>query len=142
MNNDETAKSQISNGKSQKIPNSNSSNPKRFDLEDRTYAFAEKVRQFIRRLPKTIANGNDSLQLLRSSGSAGSNYIEANGALGKKDFLMRIKICKKESRESRFWLRLIFIDSDAEIQKVREELIQEAAELASIFGAIIRKFEK
>ncbi len=74
-------------------------NPKRYDLEDRTFEFATKVRKFVRRLNKDIANFDDCKQLIRSSGSVGANYIEANEALSKKDFAMRIKICRKEANE-------------------------------------------
>ena len=78
-----------------------------------------------------------SKQLIRSSSSVGANYIEANEALSKKDFLMRIKICKKESKESRYWLRLLTCP-DGLTQK-RDELWEEATELMKIFGAIIEK---
>ena len=82
-------------------------NAKTYDLEDRTLTFAKKVRAFIRKLSKTIANIEDGKQLIKASGSIGSNYIEANEALSKKDFVMRIKIGRKEAKESRYWLRLI-----------------------------------
>src|SRR6266581_1809621 len=82
-------------------------NPKRYDLEERTYEFARRVRAFIRLLHKTLANIEDAKQLIRASGSVGSNYIEANEALSKKDFVMRVKICRKEAKESRFFLRLV-----------------------------------
>jgi len=68
----------------------------------------------------------------------GANYIEANEALSKKDFAMRIKICRKEAKESRYWLRLIEVNGpDAE--KQRKLLIQEATELMKIFGSILEK---
>ena len=73
---------------------------KQYDLEERTFDFAAKVRLFIKRLPRTLANLEDSKQLVRASGSVGANYIEANEALGKKDFLMRVRICRKEAKES------------------------------------------
>jgi len=72
--------------------------PKHYDLEDRTFQFALRVRAFVKRLPKTIANIKDSGQLVDSSGSVGANYIEANEAISKKDFVFRIKICRKESK--------------------------------------------
>jgi four helix bundle protein len=74
-------------------------NPKRFDLEDRTFAFAKRARAFVKGLNKTIANVEDSRQLIRSSGSVGANYIEANEALSKKDFVLRIKISRKEAKK-------------------------------------------
>ena len=82
-------------------------NRKRYDLEDRTLAFAERVRALIRRLPKTLGNIEDARQVIRASGSVGANYIEANEALSKKDFVFRIKVCRKEAKESRYWLRLL-----------------------------------
>lgn len=75
-----------------------------YDLEDRTFDFAKLVREFVKLLPKTLANLEDIQQVVRSSGSVGANYIEANESLSKKDFLMRIKICRKEAKESRYWL--------------------------------------
>jgi four helix bundle protein len=76
-------------------------NSKQYDLEERTFKFAQRVRAFVKKLDKTIANIEDGKQLVRASGSVGANYIEANEALSKKDFVMRIKICRKEAKESR-----------------------------------------
>lgn len=69
-----------------------------YDLENRTYNFAKDVRSFIQIIPKRITNLDDCKQLIRSSGSVGANYIEANNSLSKKDFIMRIKISKKRSK--------------------------------------------
>ena len=80
---------------------------KPYDLEERTFQFAKAVRLFVKTLPKTIANIEDSKQLVKASGSVGANYREANESLSKKDFLMRIKISRKEAKESAYWLRLI-----------------------------------
>ena len=115
-------------------------NSKQYDLEDRTLEFAKEVREFIRKLPKTIINLEDSKQIIRSSGSVGANYIEANESLGKKDFLMRIKICRKEAKESKYWLNLINVEND-KLEKERKKLIQESTELTNIFEAILRKSE-
>jgi len=68
-------------------------NSKQYDLEDRTYNFAKRVRDFIKSVPKSITNIENCRQLTRSSGSVGANYIEANESLSKKDFILRIKIC-------------------------------------------------
>jgi four helix bundle protein len=114
-------------------------NSKRFDLEDRTFAFAKCCRAFIKTLAKTIGNIEDARQLVRSSGSVGANYIEANESLSKKDFVLRIKICRKEAKESRYWLRLLEAENKAAIE--RDALVQEAQELMNIFGAIVRKSE-
>ena len=96
---------------------------------------------FTKQIPKTLAN-EDFKQLVRSSGSVGANYIEATEFISKKDFLMRIKICRKEAKESRYWLRLVDTADDAAREKYRNDLIREATELTSIFGAILRKSEK
>ena len=77
--------------------------------------------------------------MTRSSGSVGANYIEANGSLGKKDFVMRVRICRKEAKESRFWLKLIDADNDQFIEARRQELLNELQELISIFSTILRK---
>ena len=116
-------------------------NSKPYDLEDRTLAYAKRVRAFVKKLPKTIANIEDIKQLVRASGSVGANYIEANESLSKKDFIMRIKICRKEAKESRYWLRLIDTNGEMELEKERKDLEQEATELMNIFGSILRKSE-
>ena len=76
-----------------------------YDLEERTFQFAKAVRLFVKMLPKTTANSEDGKQVVKSSGSVGANYREANESLSKKDFLMRIKISRKEAKESSYWLR-------------------------------------
>ena len=114
---------------------------KQYDLEDRTFIFAKDVRAFVKLIPKTLATIEDTKQVVRASGSVGANYIEANESLSKKDFVMRIKICRKEAKESRYWLRLIDAGDDSTVEKYRNDLVQEATELTSIFGAILRKSE-
>src|ERR1017187_2799703 len=116
-------------------------NSKQYDLEERTYEFARAVRGLVKQLPRTLANIEDARQLVNASGSVGANYIEANEALSKKDFVMRIKISRKEAKESNYWLRLIFSNGKADLNTRRESLMQEATELTSIFGAILRKAE-
>ena len=112
-------------------------NSKHYDLEERTLQFAKLVIALVNRLPKTLPNIEIGRQLVRSSGSVGSNYIEANEALSKKDFGVRIKICRKESKESRYWLKLIQVKREDEGE--RESLILEATELMKIFGSIVEK---
>jgi four helix bundle protein len=114
-------------------------NSKQYDLGDRTFAFAKRVRAFVKKLPKTPANIEDGRQLIKASGSVGANYIEANEALSKKDCLMRIKICRKESKESRYWLRLVDTGGNGELERERRALENEAGELTHIFGSIITK---
>jgi four helix bundle protein len=112
-----------------------------YDLEDRTYEFARRVRAFVKRLPRTVSNFEDVKQLVKSSGSVGANYLEANEALSKKDFAMRVKISRKESKETHYWLRLVDTGDDASIETERQQLVQESTELMKIFGAIVRSTE-
>ena len=116
-------------------------NTKLYNLEARSFIFAQQVRAFVKQLPRTLANTEDAKQLVRASGSVGANYIEANDSLGKKDFLMRIKICRKEAKECRFWLGLIDTGDEPEMCTKQANLAQEATELMNIFGAILRKSE-
>lgn len=110
---------------------------KPYDLEERTARFAESCRDFIKKLPRSTANIEYSKQLVRSSGSQAANYIEANEALGRKDFLMRIRISRKESKESCLWLRLCEVKIEDESE--RSGLLKEAGELRNIFTAILNK---
>jgi four helix bundle protein len=114
---------------------------KQYDLEERTFRFAQNVRAFTKAIPKGIENHEDAKQLVRASGSVGANYIEANEALSKRDFVMRIKISRKESKESRFFLRLMDSGGNPALAEEQIRLIQEAQELTNIFGAIVRKSE-
>ena len=112
---------------------------KTYDLEDRTLEFAKEVRKFVKQLPQHTANVEDSKQVIRSSGSVGANYIEANEAFSKKDFIFRIKICRKEAKESRYWLRLIDTDNSKTLTEQCQKLVKESQELMNIFGAILHK---
>lgn len=111
------------------------------DLEERTFEFAESVRAFVKQLPKTISNTEDIRQLVRASGSVAANWVEADEALSKKDFLMRVKICRKEAKESRLFLRLVDAGLAKATLAVREGLATEARELTLIFSSIISKNE-
>jgi four helix bundle protein len=111
----------------------------RFDLEHRTFTFAKDVRFFVKQLTRTMANIEDGSQLIRSSGSVGANYVEANESLSRKDFILRIKICRKEARESAYWLKLIDIGSGSTAAIQRDPLVREAHELTRIFTSIVQK---
>ncbi len=114
---------------------------KPFDLEERTYLFARDCRFYVQKLPKTISNIEDGKQVIRSSGSVGANYIEANEKLGDKDLSFRLKIARKEAKESKYWLRLLQeLNPDFEITS--KELIFESEELRKILSAIISKTTK
>ena len=110
-----------------------------YDLEERTCKYAVRVRAFVKRLPPTLGNREDGRQLVRSSGSAGANYIEANESLSKKDFCLRIKIARKEAKESRYWLRLLDTCDDLELDQELAGLIQESTELLKILSSILQK---
>ena len=110
----------------------------KFDLEERTFVFANNVRNIVYQLPKSIVNIEDGRQVTRSSGSVGANYIEANEALGCKDFLLRIKTSRKEAKETIYWLKLLK-NFNKSFEKEIDILIIEANELMLIFNSIIMK---
>lgn len=110
---------------------------KKYDLEERTLRYAKDVRKYLRSVPRDVINIEDIKQCTRASGSIGANYREANDSLSKKDFLMRIKISRKESKETIYWLNLIMCNKDQETE--RDRLIQEGTELMKIFGSILEK---
>jgi len=112
---------------------------KTYDLEERTFEFARDVRLFVKDISKTVANIEDSKQLVKSSGSVGANYREANEKLSKKDFLLRMKISRKEAKESVYWLRLIDSTNNLINSKEAQRLICEAIELKKILSSIIDK---
>jgi len=109
------------------------------DLEDRTFRFAKRCRDFIKLLPKSLSNVEYGKQLVRSSGSQAANYIEANESLSKKDFVFRVKICRKESKESNLWLNLCEIGESKYAQEEQKDLVREVTELRKIFSAILDK---
>jgi four helix bundle protein len=113
-------------------------NSKIYDLEDRTKQFARNCRLLVRSVLKDIPNREDGKQLVRSSGSVAANYIEANESLSKKDFVYRLKVCRKEAKESRLWLDLI-LAVESEHTELQKSLSQESNELLKIFSAIISK---
>lgn len=112
---------------------------RKFDLEDRTSRFAERVRDFCLKLPKNQANNEYVPQLIRSGSSPGANYIEANEGIGGKDFIMKIKTCRREAKEAGYWLTLVITDSSEPAEEERAALRQEAKEFVLIFTAILKK---
>ena len=112
------------------------------ELEQRALIFAKDVRTFCRKLKWDIINQEDIKQVVRSSGSVGANYIKANENLGKADLKMRIRISRKEAKETIHWLKLFYIDSTNNLLEVeRLKLIDEADQLRKIFSAILLKLE-
>lgn len=114
-------------------------NSKPRDLEDRTFVFAQSVRAFVKQLPRTVSNTEDVRQLVRASGSVAANWIEADEALSKKDFLMRAKTCRKEAKESRLFLRLLDLGPANNNVGARDALIAEAREFTQSFHPSSRK---
>ena len=108
-----------------------------YDLEERTYQFARDVRCLVKQVSRTIGNCEDGKQVVRSSGSVGANYIEANESLGDKDLLLHLKISRKEAKETRYWLRLLDLDDKPMLESKRLELIQEADEHWSFSGSFV-----
>lgn len=111
---------------------------------ERLLSFAQRCQQFVIILPKTVYNREYGNQLIRSSASPGANYIEAIEASSRKDFTHRLKICRKEARESTHWLRLIQ-NSNKETKGIAREseiLIKEAHEFIRIFTSSILTSEK
>lgn len=111
----------------------------KYDLEERTYQFAKDVALYCKKLPKNIINIRYIDQLIRASGSVGANYIEANEALSKKDFVFRIKISRKEAKEASYWISLIIETNSEEFIHEGERLGLEVVELKKIFSAILTK---
>ncbi len=110
-----------------------------YDLEQRTLEFAIAVRIFVKSLPKNRTNYEDGKQVIRSSGSIGANYIEANENLGQKDFKMRLKIARKEAKETSYWLKIIKATNDDTFNEKTDNLISESEALKKILSAIINK---
>jgi len=114
---------------------------KKYDLEERTEKFSLRDRDFCAKLKKDVINLEYIRQLIRAAGSVPANYIEANESLGNQDKKMHIKICRKESKESRLWLKHVLNYGNEELEKERLDLVQETIELENIFGSIYRKLE-
>ena len=114
-------------------------NDKPYDLEERTYLFAKNCKDFVNKLPKTTANIEYGKQLIRSSGSQAANYIEVGEALGKKDKTYRIRIVRKETKESCLWLRLCETGIDDKLDNERRKLRVEGGELRNILSTILTK---
>ncbi len=111
---------------------------KEFDLEKRTTKFAKAVIRLCKRLPRNPINNRLVGQVVGAAGSVGANYREANDALGKKDFIQRMKIARREAKESLHWLELI-LESERDRESEIKSLIKEAGELKKILSSIIAK---
>lgn len=111
-------------------------------FEERQFVFAKSVRTFLQSFPQTEITRNDRSQLLRSSGSIGANYIEAHEALSRKDFLYRIRICRKEARETLLWLRLLESNTPQQLRQELSVLQNETNQFIAIFTASIKTLEQ
>lgn len=109
-----------------------------FDLEKRTLTFAKQVIRLCKNIPLDVINKEIVGQLIRASGSIGANYREANDALSKKDFAHRIKIARRETKETIYWLQLL-VEANPTIHLEADELLQEALELKKILSSIADK---
>ncbi|MFA5994402.1 MAG: four helix bundle protein [Parcubacteria group bacterium] len=115
-------------------------NKHKFDLEERTTEFAKRVVRLCTSLSKNSINNRLSGQAVGSAGSVGANYREANDSLGKKDLIMRMKIARKEAKETMHWLDLIE-EANPELKSRMQDIKQESLELKNILSAIIAKIE-
>jgi four helix bundle protein len=111
------------------------------ELEDRFHNFGKRVRDFCLNLKWDIINTEYIRQLIRSSGSVGGNYIEASDDLGRLDEKMKIKISRREAKESIHWLDLILTYENIEMEREKLELIDEAIQIKKILSAILKKLE-
>ncbi|HRP33669.1 MAG TPA: four helix bundle protein [Agriterribacter sp.] len=111
----------------------------KYDQEERTAVFAERVRDSCLKLPGNTINAEYVSQLIRAGSSPGANDIEANESIGDKDFKMKIKTCRREAKESAYWLRLVMTGFSSEIENEKLGLRQEAIELVLIFSAVLKK---
>jgi four helix bundle protein len=109
------------------------------ELEDRFFRFAEATRDFCRKLKWDIINVEYVKQLIRSSGSVGANYIEASDDLGKQDEKMKLKIARREAKESIYWLKLVLVYEAVELDNKRALLMDEATQIKKILSAILGK---
>jgi len=109
---------------------------KKYDLEERTAVFGENVIDLMKKIPKDLINQRLIPQLVASGGSLGANYCEANEAESKKDFQHKIGICKKETKETKHWLRLL-ARANPDFSEEFKKLWQEAQELLLIFSKIL-----
>ena len=117
------------------------SGERRYDLEERTAKFGEAIIRFAKTVPSNSVTEPLIGQIVRSATSVGANYCEADDAGSKKEFRYRISICKRESRESKHWLRMIAAAAP-ELKEEARNHWQEARELHLIFAAIYRGGQK
>lgn len=111
------------------------------ELEERCHEFGKRVRRFCRKLKMDICNIEDIKQLTRASGSVGANYIEANENVGPGDLRFRMKISRKEAKESMHFLGLIEVFGVKELESERAALVNEASQLRKILSSMLNKLK-
>jgi four helix bundle protein len=111
---------------------------KPYNLEERTLEFGKRIIRLAKTLERNTTNKVLVSQIVRSGTSLGSNYREANETETKKDFTYRIRICRKEAKETLYWLKII-VEANPILRRRIEPLIQETSELKKIFAAIALK---
>ena len=109
-----------------------------YNLSERTLNFSKNIIQLCKKLPKNNINNPIVSQIVRSATSIGANYCEANDSLGKKDFIMRLRIARKEAKETSYWLEII-LKLDRELKLEIEKSIKECIEIRNILSSIISK---
>ena len=114
---------------------------RQFNLEERTFEFAQEVREFVKKLPSTLGNLEDAKLLVRSSGSVAANYVGANIAATEQESLQRIKMCSQDAKLSRLLLRLLDLGGKDELEEMARTLEQESLDLTSTFSAIYKKVD-
>ena len=114
----------------------NPNDKKKYDLEERTAQFGEAIIELVKTFPKDPVNSPLISQIVRAGTSIGANYMEADGAESKKDFKHKISICKKESKETKHWLRMIAKANPGKREEC-QKLLSEVQELSLIFSSIL-----
>jgi len=114
----------------------NSNDKKKYDLEERTAQFGEAIIELVKTFPKDPINSPLISQIVRAGTSIGANYMEADGAQSRKDFRHKMSICKKESKETKHWLRMI-AKANPDRRDECQKLLKEAQELSLIFSSIL-----
>ncbi|TSC58418.1 MAG: hypothetical protein Greene041619_642 [Candidatus Peregrinibacteria bacterium Greene0416_19] len=111
-------------------------------MEQRTLQFAENVRSFVKRLPRSSILSEDVIQLMHASSAIGVNYIEACNAPSARDFQLRMRTCLKEAKNSCFWLKLIDVGNGPTLPEMRKTLVEDGTVLCKIFFSAVKKMRE
>lgn len=120
----------------------NASRPQVDNLESNILLFAHSIREFVKHLPMSVGNSEDTRQLVRTSGAVGATYIRANGSVNRNDYLVGIKHCNTEAKASHYWLQLLDTHGSEPMENKRQQLMKAANELASVFSAVLANAQK